>query len=859
METENSIAESQYVFDEKALMLAKRFFNVEETSLLKVGNFGYQVALHSSAMRDGTFHRDMLHNEQFLISANLNSTLYNWAKTLDYPINLATPAILPVAFRVPTNDLEKLATGTEKNNIKSFVLPKDSKFDVGGFTFMMPYDLQVLFFRSANNSLSITASFDFKEINYPDPTISEPYLKVHNSNEGGVDYVTIAFNVFQLDKTETIITMASNNSLDSGIFQVEFGGNMATFNAFYSDNQSSTSPYVPMEMIFNEINKPTSELFAYYTFLGSDVLRVYFSMKPGEFRPAFNSKVKIETFTTRAEEGNFNFSGDIRVRNDVLDDIKYSVIPLASKSTGGSSNQSFVDTKIALIDKLKTRDSYTTTYDLETFFKNIKRQELTTNSEFKVVKIRDDIFRRQFSLYILQRNTSNEVIPTNTVDLEFSIDEISKMGYALKPGSLIIYDRNLGKYRLLTEHEHPEMYLTSKDMYLYSIPFLINFDFKEFPKTNVYMTNYDKSIPLTYSSYNVENPFEVVINAINVRRNPLFDTEGFYVSCNLNSSAVELNNLIVRSILFTKNRPVAYFDLVREGSTSEFKQLIKTTDDFDKDGYYIINDSFRDIKTNEIIANFQLDGSYDIKLGVFIKDKNSADEKPSLYGSMSDLLDYSLICELDSKEPIAFAEDLSSIMYCQLIVDQTTGRVRVSKVPMISALFYLNQYQNKEIMNDLLQNIQMAKDVSNRLENNTSVDIKYYNTYGISKYFDVDTIDININLGVALNGKPTRKFEETLKAFIVDFIEKCNDYTDTRFSTSNLIKALENKFSDIRYILLRSINGSNIQNVEQLLFKDTATENLPVDYVPEYLTVHKSMSLNNEESDYAYSINIEYL
>ena len=73
--TTTSITESEYLFQEKSLRLAQKFYSINDISLLKTGMFGYTTALNAHAMRDSAFHRDVLFNEFFLINANLNGLI----------------------------------------------------------------------------------------------------------------------------------------------------------------------------------------------------------------------------------------------------------------------------------------------------------------------------------------------------------------------------------------------------------------------------------------------------------------------------------------------------------------------------------------------------------------------------------------------------------------------------------------------------------------------------------------------------------------------------------------------------------------------------------------------------------------
>lgn len=856
--TTNVIAESQYVFDNKALQIAQNFFDIEDVSLLKVGTFGYTTAVLSNIMRNSVFHRDMLYNEVFLVSANLNSTLYNWSKILDQNIDLAAPASMEIALKLAIDDIERLST-TNSSGVKTFTVPRETVFDVSGFKFLLPYDLKILFSQAANGQISVTASYDFSNYNYKTNSITTPYLKVMLSNEDGVPFISISCTIFQIEKRDWIFTMTSNDILDVGIIEQNYGGNLVSFRATYNANSNSLDSFQDIETIFNEINQPTTERFAYYTFIGSDTVRLYFSNKPSEFRPAFNSRVKIETFTTLAEEGNFDYSGNITVRDERFENVTYSCLSLSGKATGGASIKSFRESKIALMEEIRTRRNYTTTYDLETYFKQVKKQRLRTNSNFSVVKLRDDIFRRHFSLFVLQKNKLNELVPTNTANISLSLEEVSEMNYSLKPGTMVVYDRIEDRYRILRDGELPEVYLTSPDSYLFCIPFLINFDFKEFPKANIFFTNYSKTIGLTYTYYNVNSIFEIIINSFELSRNTLYDLEGFNLSCYLNTTSVNLNLVKVRAILLKNGNEVGYADLVRDGTTSKYNLLVKTSDTFDQEGNYIIEDTFKEVDTAVDITELKLNGTYTIKLAVFINTGGPSSDKTPFYERMSDLANYALVSELTANEEVSFADDLTDIMYCQVSVTANTGRMTLHSVPMVGALFYLNNEQNTEIMNDLYENISMARSVSTSLENNTSIDIKFANSCGISRYFDVDTVDLRLKFSIALNVSPTKALDKSIRNFVAEFVESCNDKTEKRFSISNLNKELENRFTEIKYIKIFSLNGGSIQNLQQVQYLNESIDNLPIDYVPEYISVRKRLPKETSEHYFDYDIDITYI
>ena len=856
------IAESEYVFQEKAMQLMQNFFEINDTSLLKIGNLGYQTSLLTHAMRDGTFHRDALFNEQFLISASQNSTLYNWAKTVNYDISLSTPAHYDIGFKISINELKRISSvESDDSSVSTMIIDRATPFDLGGYKWLLPYEVIIRTSTSTKGTTSVTASYNFDKYNFKSPSIKTPYLKVMITSDDGVDYAVISLRIFQLVKREWIYTISSTDLLDSRIIDITFGNNIASFKGFYNSNATSLAAYGDLELIFNEASEPTSDTYGYYTLIGDDTLRIYFSSKSTYFHPAFNSKIKVETFTTSAEEGNFNYNGSISINSTSYDNISYSIIPLSTASTGGSSIKSFKDTKIALMEKLRTRDNYTTTYDLESYFSEVKKSEFSTGSDFQIVKLRDDLIRRQFTCYVLQRNNAGTLIPTNTVDMQFTLAELSNIGYSIKPGTLILYDRTTSTYRLLEDSELPEVYLKATDSYLFCVPYLINIDFKEFPKANIYLTNYEQTSSLRYFTYNVKNPYEIVMNNMTLSRNPMTNIDYFKFSAYINTTSVDIGNVKIRALLMQDGVAKGYFDLNRVGKTNEYSINVQTDDKFDSNGYYIIRDTVRDVDTNELISNFQLNGKYNVRIGVFITGTGVSTDLSNypIYVNMSGLTNYGLICEFESEDNISFADDLSDIMYCQTIMNSTTGTVTLNKIPVIGALFYLNQYQNAEIMNDIFNYVQIVRNVASSLENNTTIDVKFFNTAGLSSYFDIDTIDIKLRLDIALHNNVSSTIDMEIKSEIVSFIENINSLNEKRFSISNLIKQLETKYSYIKYIKFSSVNGSNIQNIEQTLYAGAKTEDLPYDYVPEYLTIRKKTPDDISDTDYSYDIEINYI
>jgi hypothetical protein len=206
-------------------------------------------------------------------------------------------------------------------------------------------------------------------------------------------------------------------------------------------------------------------------------------------------------------------------------------------------------------------------------------------------------------------------------------------------------------------------------------------------------------------------------------------------------------------------------------------------------------------------------------------------------------------------DTIGFAEDVSELVYCPITLNQATNSVVLERVPLVNGNFYFNDAYNRDMMATILQVFSAMRDATQLLENNTSLDVKFFNTMGVSRTFTSDIVDLRLKFQVKLRSGYSADLDAAIKKAVVALVEKANSALDKRFSTSNMCSALEKSFPDIAYIQLYSVNNANIQNVEVNPNQRTNT----VDYVPEFLTVKKLSGSDDRGNDFKYDIAIDYL
>lgn len=180
----------------------------------------------------------------------------------------------------------------------------------------------------------------------------------------------------------------------------------------------------------------------------------------------------------------------------------------------------------------------------------------------------------------------------------------------------------------------------------------------------------------------------------------------------------------------------------------------------------------------------------------------------------------------------------------------TESSLLISSVPMINTQI-INDYEKfMNLMSILYQQYNTLSAISKLITTNYSIDLKFYNTYGKSKNFHIidnkenpllDRVNIRIEFDIKTAfGVDADMFNLELKAFIKDYIENINSGGTNSIYISNMIKAIETRFSEIRYMIFRGINENDAltQGIENATTDlSTLTREERISYVPEYLTV----------------------
>lgn len=266
--------------------------------------------------------------------------------------------------------------------------------------------------------------------------------------------------------------------------------------------------------------------------------------------------------------------------------------------------------------------------------------------------------------------------------------------------------------------------------------------------------------------------------------------------------------------------------------------------------------------------------------------------------SRDNIDNYVLTSIISNPTPITLYQNMSSLMSSILTYDEDKDEYDLELVPLISLRYYMAR---PKVIYDLLNKfINIVDETLPRLENNTNCDLKFYNTYGPSRYFYfsketisktiytnsetneeiketdddfnpyINTVisqnnytkynylgrtDIILDFTIYLYENITNEKDEEIKKYISDYIEETN--TDLILPISNLITKLQNNFPIIKFIKYNGVfsdivdsNNSSIGNDYQLIDNDFDFNSMTKDeirvYVPEYLNLKKDIVKTNE-------------
>jgi hypothetical protein len=167
--------------------------------------------------------------------------------------------------------------------------------------------------------------------------------------------------------------------------------------------------------------------------------------------------------------------------------------------------------------------------------------------------------------------------------------------------------------------------------------------------------------------------------------------------------------------------------------------------------------------------------------------------------------------------------------------------VTIKDIPVVHQSFFNSEANQTKFIKQLFIYIDTLKENLGKLETNTFFDLKFYNTYGPSQYYNSLRTDMNLELDVYVY-----EYSDTLASAIRDLVRLLVDGANNRkaLRISSLIKDLTSSFDRyIDHIDFKGLNGTFTQYIKE---DATITKNL---FAPEYfnIPIENIVSINVQE------------
>lgn len=900
--SDSYIDNTQAFIQEEWMKLAQAFFPNDDISTLKTSTFGYINEIMSNEIKNSVYHRNFVFDEHLLNTASTAKSIYNFAKSSEVSIDFAKPATVSINLSLRKSDIVNSGQLKQlKDNVYQYVISKDTVFTVKEYSFMLPYDVLLMFTRnSTGEDQSVVALYDTSKTSKFDLyDIEDSYIKTWETNVENEDYIFLKVDLFQLTLYEKTVLITNEDASSNTFYKFSFDKQLTYFEIYYKEKADSELELIT-PIFNNSYSLLDGEKYCYYNLDQEGVLEISFTSLFNSFRPVYGSKLIAKIYTTEGAAANVTTNSNVNVMYNQGSGIE--TIPMFIQTLtdchSGKDAPSLIELKKKIIDKNLVRNILVTDNDLNKYFNNLSKTQSINNSSITFLKRRNDVLRRIYTAFLLLKDTSNYVVPTRTLDkLRISGAQLKEINNTIPERSIVAYDIKDDTYFLITRELELSKFKDNENYLLYSIPYLIKVNSIDEQKenqtvshilnSNYYKTFVNKDLVMKYKYVNPEIPYKFILNTVSIYRNSL-QTDVYKIVANLNTNlslnSINTKNLILRGIIRNKaGEAYGFFDFKRSSANSLSYEANLATEK-----YKVINDEGKlnlyncinkidalpiiDENGNTNLSNCYVEEDLYLDIQIIFK-SNLSGIKFEEAASMPDLISsdindqYCSATVFTSNSPINLHKNMSNIID-SLITPLTDNGVIIHGVPLVEYSYFHN---NTDSIFGLLENYMLLLESNlNKLESNTEIDMKFYNTHGKSKllYSGVvngqkqytSRIDIHLDIDIYLNYTISEYDKIEIEEFIADFIESCND--NGAFPISNLCRKLEDKFPIIQFIEFNSMNGDKVQKILNSLTVNEIIANPVKDYVPEYMNLRKNLSIfeadGSSEKTYKYDLTINY-
>ena len=839
IDTSKNLTADVYGINDYVNEIRKKFTPEVADDTLMLGIFGYTGQIFSDLYQNTIVMASEFSKESIPTEAKFEKNIIAHALGVGITDINATPAQIDVLLTFVEDDIIEWAKAKDGNGNDlpwEFIFDKDTPIYIGNYCFHVDYDIQIrkilLKHSGTENKFAYTAKYII-DIDNPISDITNPYLTSPvKMNVNGRNIIFTKCTLRQVNKSTIYKKILSDNSIASKTTTFEFEGQLAAFTIDVTEG-GKTTHLIPVYEGLSVENKKYP--YFYYTYMDSKTIRIKFDRY--SYAPRINSSIQINIQTTEGEDGNFTFNPN-NYPGYAFESEKYGysnigceIRPITGDSAYGSNKKSIEDLKELIPKESLSRGSITNLTDLQNYFNAID----TDDSVLYLYKKRDNALTRLYYTFIIMRDSLNNIIPTNTIDIRVLPDQLqTEDGYKLvfKKGQVI----------KLTQSGYGEIHQVSTldadydEVFYYSIPY--NFIINSNPLYSMYyLSIIDAKKFLDFSYINENSIYQYIATNIHMYRGYIDNPNTYAMTINIEQNIEdEHNSIIIKDpetgeITDVNLRCVAVFydkeDLPIRWAEAEFVDYNKFANifsyrfTFSTDDYIDINNHIRidtglyDINSiNESYAHFA--GNMKCVIHTLIKQENN-------YGlNELDLIipgldGYTLTNSYTVVDGVDFFHDYSEIINSTVTasIDYDEGKeyLVIKGVPVVKYGYFDTEDKAIDFCKELVKRKTYIDYAIEILEDAFGMDFKFFNTYGPSKLFTIDNrlnlinrTNLSITFRMRLNPNYDSNIVNDIIADIKTYMEDINNISSIHMP--NLITQITTNYRDyLVYFEFIDING----------------------------------------------------
>ena len=831
--------------------LEQKYIDDEDPETLAAGIFGYFADVHSLILQNSIISTSELGNELFPARAKYERNLLSHGviNNIDY-IN-AVPATIPCLVGIFEDDFDKYAVDN------TFYLDKEIAIYIDQFEYHLDYDVKITKNYISNGNYVYTAqhyiNLENKLSNITNPYINAPTIQKYNGKTVMYFYVTLR----QVSHSIIPKKIITNNSIENKTIVFEFNNQLADFTIRATDGDRITYITPIMEGIGVDQSIST---YCYYSFLDSTHVKVRFDSS--SYIPKLNTNIEVLLKTTLGSEGNFEYNMSqypiVSSKTYGYDDLPLC-ITFGGKSEGGLDRISTDELKRILPKESLSRGSITCQKDLDNYF-----SMYNTDSNRMITQKRvDNQFERSYYVYFLLKDNLDNVIPTNTFDIkvaESEFDTHDNRKYVLKPGCKILLKPD-GIGRVISADSEEFALLDNVDdktTFIYTVPFMLvvtgdplyisyyltiinDIKYLEFTYINMNSVLQFIAVYVEWTRGYIEDP-NIYKMKLHLEEN--FEYDGQLVVYDENGNIVE-QNLRVFAVIYNNDdsNPYRYIEgnLIDEYN---FEFILETSDTINDDNKIRIDNVMVPVSGVKDYGYF--DKELKVEIYVCAKLKEGEFGRYNLDSIVPGLEGFTVTNMYTVDDSVELYINYSQIIQSQVSDITIENRYSVEKgfhiksVPCVRRSYVDNDLNMESFVNEIDYKKAYIDNALALLDNNMSIDFKFFNTYGPSQIYSTDLAgaepiartNLTICFATKLLGTADKNIKDFIIADVKAYVEDLNDISSLHIP--NLIAQITNSYSkQLEYFEFIGFNDCG-PGIQHLYRHNPETVNA----TPEFLTVH---------------------